>query len=85
MDISVEVSGADNVADETVEVVDAVESLGPSSSVAANLMAGEHQLIVSHPQDVLVPSTEVSKAAIYPPLINLILCGILSVKVGEDY
>ncbi len=60
MDISVEVSGPDNVGDENVEVVDGVESLGRSNSVGDSLMSGEHQLIVSHPQDVLVPSTEVS-------------------------
>lgn len=68
MDISVEVSGADNIVDETVEVVDGVESLGQSNSVGASLMAGgeHHQLIVSHPQDVLVPSTEVrSQCAVY--------------------
>ena len=56
MDISVEVS-PDNVVDETVEVV---ESLRANSSVAS-LLTGQNQLIVTHTQDILVPSTEASR------------------------
>ncbi len=57
MDISVEVS-PDNVVDETVEVV---ESLRVNSSVAS-LLAGDTHLMVTHAQDVLVPSTEASRS-----------------------
>lgn len=67
MDISVEVSGADNermsVVNETVEVVDAVDSLRANvTGAGSNLMAGEQQLIVTHAQDVLVPTSEVRLA-----------------------
>ena len=67
MDISVEVSGADNermsVLNETVEVVDAVDSLRANvTGAGTSLMAGEQQLIVTHAQDVLVPTSEVRLA-----------------------
>ena len=57
MDISVEVS-PDNVVDETVEVID---SLRANSSVAS-LLTGQNQLIVTHAQDILVPSAEASRS-----------------------
>jgi len=51
MEINVEVSG-DHI--ETVEVVDSLrDNPGP-------VLAGEQSLIVTHGQEVLVPSTEVS-------------------------
>ena len=70
MDISVEVSGADNermsVVNETVEVVDAVDSLRANITGAdTSLMAGEQQLIVTHAQDVLVPTSEVRPSSLY--------------------
>ena len=65
MEINVEVtSGADServsVMDETVEVVDAGgEELRPGAENPPGLVS-DQQLIVAHPQEVLVPSTEVS-------------------------
>lgn len=58
------VSGADNermsVVNETVEVVDAVEGLRAGvTGAGTSLMAGDQQLIVTHAQEVLVPTSEV--------------------------
>lgn len=63
MEINVEVSGADNervsIVDETVEVVDGDE-LRPGAVNAPPGLVADQQIIVAHPQEVLVPSTEVS-------------------------
>lgn len=67
MDINVEVSGTDHerssLVDETVEVIHAGgNSLTQGVENAAQGLVTEQQLIVAHPQEVLIPSTEVSCA-----------------------